>query len=122
MITNLVRSFHVSLRIMSEQRFLADYGKRAAKCQMSKCKQQIDKGNLRIAKVVKNPFSEEGDMKQYHHPKCLFDAFTRAKSTTKVIEDAGDIEGWNNVNPEGKMFTKYDRFYTYYLDIKYITT
>jgi hypothetical protein len=65
---------------------------------------------------VKNPFSEEGDMKQYHHPKCLFDAFTRAKSTTKVIEDAGDIEGWNNVNPEGKMFTKYDRFYTYYLD------
>ena len=93
MIRNLVRSFHVCMT-MSEQRFAADYGKRAAKCQMSKCKQQIEKGNLRIAKIVKNPFSDEGDMKQYHHPKCLFDAFSRAKSTTKVIEDPGDIEGW----------------------------
>lgn len=102
MIRNLVRSFHVCMT-MSEQRFAADYGKRAAKCQMSKCKQQIEKGNLRIAKIVKNPFSDEGDMKQYHHPKCLFDAFSRAKSTTKVIEDPGDIEGWSNVNSEGRI-------------------
>ena len=76
---------------MSEPRFSADYGKRAAKCQMSKCKQPIDKGLLRIAKIVKSPFSDDSEMKQYHHPQCLFDAFTRAKSTTKVIEDAGDI-------------------------------
>ena len=88
---------------MSEPRFSADYGKRAAKCQMSKCKQPIDKGLLRIAKIVKSPFSDDSDMKQYHHPKCLFDAFSRAKSTTKVIEDPGDIEGWTNVNSEGKM-------------------
>ena len=88
---------------MSEQRFSADYGKRAAKCQMSKYKQQIEKGNLRIAKIVKSPFSDDGEMKQYHHPKCLFDAFTRAKATTKVIEDAGDIEGWDNVKPEGNI-------------------
>ena len=44
---------------MSEGRFCDDYGKRAAKCKMSKCKQTIEKGSLRIAKIVKNPFSEE---------------------------------------------------------------
>ena len=88
--------------IMAEPRFCADYGKRNAKCQMTKCKQTIDKGLLRIAKIVKNPFHDEGDMKQYHHPQCLFDAFKRAKSTTKVIDDPGDIEGWQNVTPEDK--------------------
>ena len=36
---------------MSDARFCIDYGKRNAKCQMSKCKQQIEKGALRIAKV-----------------------------------------------------------------------
>ena len=37
--------------VMSDARFCIDYGKRNAKCQMSKCKQQIEKGALRIAKV-----------------------------------------------------------------------
>ena len=105
MIRLLTRSFHSCLvTSMSEGRFCADYGKRAAKCKMTKCKQTIEKGSLRIAKIVKNPFSEEGDMKQYHHPKCLFDAFTRARGTTKVIEDAGDIEGWEDVKSEGKIY------------------
>ena len=103
MLKLITRSVHSCLVTMSEGRFCADYGKRAAKCKMTKCKQTIEKGNLRIAKIVKNPFSEEGDMKQYHHPKYLFDAFTRARGTTKVIEDAGDIEGWVDIKPEGKI-------------------
>ena len=34
--------------------------------------------------IVKSPFSEDGEMKQYHHPECLFDAFKRARATTKA--------------------------------------
>ena len=30
---------------------------------------------------------------------------------SQVIEDAGDIEGWDNVNPDGKMVINYDLFY-----------
>ena len=88
---------------MSEPRFCADYGKRSAKCKANKCNQPIEKDKLRIAKIVKNHFTDgEGDMKQFHHPECLFDAFKRCKATTKVIEDAGDIEGWENVKSPDK--------------------
>ena len=87
---------------MSDARFSIDYGKRNAKCQMSKCKQTIEKGSMRIAKIVKSPFSDDGDMKQFHHPHCLFDAFKRARATTKVIDDPSDIEGWKEVKDEDK--------------------
>ena len=87
---------------MADARFSVDYGKRVAKCQMSKCKKSIDKGLVRIAKIVKSPFSDDGDMKQFHHPACLFDAFKRARATTKVIEDPTDIEGWKDIKDEDK--------------------
>lgn len=86
---------------MADARFAVDYAKRAAKCQ--KCKQGIDKGSLRLAKLVANIFNDDGgDMKQYHHPVCLFESFKRARATTKVIDDPGDIEGWNSVRDEDK--------------------
>ena len=58
---------------------------------------------------------DDGDMKNYHHPACIFDTFKRVKATTKVkagkdtfiasrcrlqiIEDPGDLEGWAEVEP-----------------------
>jgi hypothetical protein len=51
-----------------------------------KCKQKIPKGAVRIAKVTANPFNDEGDMKLYHHPACIFETFKKARATTKIIE------------------------------------
>lgn len=41
-------------------------------------------------------------MKQYFHPSCLFETFQRARSTTKVIESAEDVEGWAELEQEDK--------------------
>lgn len=45
--------------------FSAEYAKRGgAACK--RCKEKIDKGHLRIAKIVPNPFSDAGkDMKEW---------------------------------------------------------
>ena len=87
---------------MAENRFMADYAKLGTSgCK--KCKQKLPKGSLRLAKVVSNPFSEEGgDMKQYHHPSCLFETFLRARATTKIIEEADDIEGFSALQDDDK--------------------
>jgi DNA ligase-3 len=81
---------------MTENKFALDYSKRLSKCQ--KCKKEMAKGEVRLAKIVPNFFGGEGDndndaaeMKQYHHIDCLFDSFKRAKATTKIIESADDI-------------------------------
>ena len=86
---------------MSDARYAIDIGKRNSKCH--KCKQPIEKGAVRIAKLVANYFSDNGsDMKQYHHPLCLFESFKKARATTKVIEDPGDLEGWDSLGDEDK--------------------
>ena len=79
---------------MSESRFSVDYSKRLSKCK--KCKAELGKGVLRIAKLVANAFDSEGnmDMKMYYHVECLFDTFSRARSTTKTIESVDDIDGF----------------------------
>ena len=46
----------------------------------------MEKGEVRIAKITANPFNDEGEMKNYHHPVCIFETFAKARSTTKVIE------------------------------------
>jgi DNA ligase-3 len=66
-----------------------------------KCKQKIEKGALRLAKLVSNPYSSAGgDMKQYHHPKCLFDSFVKARATTKIITEPDDIRGYDDLLEE----------------------
>ena len=67
-----------------------------------KCKQKIEKGEIRIAKITKSPFSDDGEMKNYHHPRCIFDTFKNARATTKIIEDPTDLEGWQDIEQEDR--------------------
>uniref|UniRef100_A0A8C5B381 DNA ligase n=1 Tax=Gadus morhua TaxID=8049 RepID=A0A8C5B381_GADMO len=87
---------------MSEQKFIVEYAKRGtAGCK--KCKDKIPKGVVRIGKVVPNPFSESaGDMKEWHHVKCIFEKLEKARATTKKIEDITDLEGWEELEDEDK--------------------
>uniref|UniRef100_A0A2R5LJI1 DNA ligase n=1 Tax=Ornithodoros turicata TaxID=34597 RepID=A0A2R5LJI1_9ACAR len=82
---------------MSENRYCIEYAKRGtAGCK--KCKQKIEKDSLRIGKIVPNPFTESGgDMKQWFHVDCIFQQLSRARATTKKIDDPGDLEGWADV-------------------------
>lgn len=87
---------------MADQRFLVEYAKRGtAGCK--KCKDKIQKGIVRIGKVVPNPFSESaGEMKEWYHVKCIFEKLERARATTKKIEDITDLEGWEELQDEDK--------------------
>ncbi len=85
---------------MADNKYSIDYGTRVAGCK--KCKQKIEKGQLRIAKITASPFSDDGEMKLYHHPACIFETFKRARATTKIIEDPGDLDGWENVKDDDK--------------------
>lgn len=62
-----------------------------AKCK--KCKNVIDSGALRLAKLVMNPFGT-GKMKAWHHLACLFEVFKRQRATTPKIEKIDDIGGF----------------------------
>ncbi|XP_077970658.1 DNA ligase 3-like isoform X2 [Styela clava] len=82
-------------------RFTCDYAKRKANCK--KCKQPIDKGVARIAKVTPNFFNDgDGEMKMYHHINCMFEVFSRARATTKKIEDPSDLEGFADMEDDEK--------------------
>lgn len=87
---------------MSENKFIVGYA-RLGTSSCKKCKSKIDKGGLRIGKVVSNPFSDEGgDMKQWYHPSCMFETFKRARATTKKIEEPEDMEGFGDLQQEDK--------------------
>ncbi|MFH4975129.1 hypothetical protein AB6A40_001838 [Gnathostoma spinigerum] len=85
-------------------KFCVDYAKRVAGCK--KCKQQLPKGALRMARLIPSPFSSDTsnptEMKQYFHAECLFETLTRCRPTTKVIESSDDIAGWSDVEDEDK--------------------
>lgn len=79
-----------------------EYAKRGtAGCK--KCKDKIQKGLVRIGKIVPNPFSESaGEMKEWYHVKCIFEKLERARATTKKIEDITDLEGWEELQDEDR--------------------
>lgn len=66
-----------------------------------KCKQKCPQGELRIAKLMSNPFGT-GKMKSWHHVSCIFEQFVKQKITTKRIESAEDIDGWDLLSSEDK--------------------
>ena len=87
---------------MAENKYMVGYAKLGTSS-CKKCKQKIDKGALRIAKLVSNPFSEDaGEMKQWFHPQCIFESFQRARATTKKIEEPDDVEGFTDLQQEDK--------------------
>ncbi|XP_055381243.1 DNA ligase 3 [Condylostylus longicornis] len=71
-----------------------------AKCK--KCKENCESGELRIAKLVPNFFSDEGLVKQWYHTNCLFESFKKARATTKKIDCIDDIDGWDELSEEHK--------------------
>lgn len=84
---------------MSDLNFFADYSKRLSKCK--KCKKEIEKGALRLGKLVPNAFGDaDTDMKQFYHVDCLFDSFKRVRAATKIIESADDIQDFDKINKE----------------------
>ncbi|XP_059472585.1 DNA ligase 3 [Neocloeon triangulifer] len=68
------------------------------------CKQKIESGTLRIARIQSNPFGGDGStMKAWHHVPCLFTALSKARATTRRIENPEeDIEGWDQISQEDK--------------------
>ncbi|XP_072037011.1 DNA ligase 3-like [Amphiura filiformis] len=105
--TLFTRHLHTSASDMADNKYAIDYAKLGtSKCK--KCKQPIAKKDPRIAKLVSNPFSDDGSlMKQYHHITCMFETFARARATTKKIEDPSDLEGFENMEePEKKLLRK----------------
>jgi DNA ligase 3 len=86
---------------MSDVKFSVDYSKRLSKCK--KCKLELAKGDIRLAKLVPNFFGgDEGDMKQYYHINCMFETFQRARATTRKIESADDIEDFQSIKDDDK--------------------
>ncbi|KAF7281298.1 hypothetical protein GWI33_004880 [Rhynchophorus ferrugineus] len=59
-----------------------------------KCKQKCLQGELRIAKIVANPFGD-GKMKSWHHVDCIFEMFQKQRATTKRIESENDLIGFD---------------------------
>ncbi|XP_077998506.1 DNA ligase 3-like [Glandiceps talaboti] len=100
--STFLRFQHNSAADMADNRYGCDYAKLGtSKCK--KCKQGIEKKSPRIAKIVANPFSDDGgDMKQYFHIGCMFETLARARATTKKIEDPGDLEGFQDMEDEEK--------------------
>jgi DNA ligase-3 len=73
-----------------------------ARAACKKCKEKIELGALRIAKLANNPFGE-GFMKSWYHPKCLFDVFLSQRATTKKIDDLDeDIDGIGTIKDEDR--------------------
>ncbi|GFS87919.1 DNA ligase 3 [Nephila pilipes] len=87
---------------MANNRYCIDLAKRGtAGCK--ECKQKIEKGLVRIAKIIPNPFTDSGgEMKQWFHVKCIFVKLSRARATTKKIESTDDLEGWDELEEEHK--------------------
>lgn len=82
-------------------RYIVEYAKRKANCK--KCKQPIEKGSIRMAKCTPNFFNDgEGEMKMYHHVKCMFEVFSKMRATTKKPEHVSEIEGFSDISDEDK--------------------
>lgn len=62
----------------------------------------IEKGDLRIGRRV---LMEKDDaagavMMMWYHARCIFNTFLRARKTTRVLESAEDLEGFESIAPE----------------------
>uniref|UniRef100_A0A2S2R6T2 DNA ligase n=1 Tax=Sipha flava TaxID=143950 RepID=A0A2S2R6T2_9HEMI len=85
-------------QMAEEKNFIAEKSKsNRAKCK--KCKEVLNQGTLRIAKVMPNPFGD-GKMMAWHHPQCLVAVFSKQRKTTAKITCVDDIGGWDELSME----------------------
>ncbi|CAH1732759.1 unnamed protein product [Aphis gossypii] len=93
--------------LSEDKLFVAEKSKsNRAKCK--KCKEVLNQGTLRIAKVVANPFGD-GKMKAWHHPQCLVTVFSKQRASTAKITCVDDIGGWDELSMEhqNEIFTTF---------------
>ena len=81
--------------------FFIEYAS-TARSACKKCKLKVEKGVLRIGKLVSNPFHEDDTMKAWYHAPCMFDSLQRARATTKKIERTDELEGFDIIRDEDK--------------------
>ncbi|KAI3389664.1 hypothetical protein SNEBB_001377 [Seison nebaliae] len=87
---------------MSSNEYMCDYAK-TGRSSCKRCKKQIEKGTTRIAKLSQNVFSSgEDKMKSWYHVPCIFDTFTRARPTTKIIDSTEDLQGFSILDKEDR--------------------
>jgi hypothetical protein len=106
---------------MSDNKYRVEYAASGrSKCRNPTCKEQIVKGALRIGKVTKNPFDENGDstLTQWYHAACFFEAQKRSgtalwpfgfdlctcrmRATTKKVQAEGDLEAFETLDADGR--------------------
>jgi len=93
--------------LSEDKLFVAEKSKsNRAKCK--KCKEVLNQGMLRIAKVVANPFGD-GKMMAWHHPQCLATVFSKQRASTAKITCVDDIGGWDGLSVEhqNEIFTTF---------------
>lgn len=85
---------------VEEKEFCVEIAKQGrASCK--KCKQKCLKDEIRLAKLVHNPFAD-GKMKSWHHVECLFAVFLNQRPTTKRIQSTDDIDGFDQLPPDSR--------------------
>jgi len=67
-----------------------------AGCKDKDCKEKIEQGEVRIAKMYPSRFNEGELQTDWFHAKCIFNALTRAR-TAKKIESPSDLEGFDDL-------------------------
>lgn len=63
----------------------------------------IEKGCLRIGRRVMMDLDKSGEgsvTMLWHHARCIFNTFLRARKTTRILETEHDIEGFSAITPE----------------------
>jgi len=86
-----------------------------AKCKKSKVK--IEKGEIRIGKIVKNPFHEDSTQTQWFKVEPFFEGQLKARKTTKTVQSTSDLIGYDNLDSKGQ--EKVTAALQNYLELKY---
>jgi len=82
---------------MTDQTFVVEHAINArSKCK--ECHDDLPKGELRIGKVIPGKKKEENTTsREWFHPKCIFDNFTRVRKGTKVVTSTDDLDGFDGI-------------------------
>eukprot|EP01104_Vermistella_antarctica_P004545 TRINITY_DN1497_c0_g1_i2.p1 TRINITY_DN1497_c0_g1~~TRINITY_DN1497_c0_g1_i2.p1 ORF type:complete len:368 (-),score=94.81 TRINITY_DN1497_c0_g1_i2:701-1747(-) len=88
--------------------FRVEYAKTGrSTCKDAKCKLPIATGEVRIAKMVQNPYTDSGaDMPLWYHVQCVFDNLSRGRAGSKRIEVIDDLEGYADLKAGDKKSLK----------------